>query len=110
MILAHGGATFIDALIHDGLIDEYRLVIYRVAIGKGSGLFSALPEPLRLDLIDARTFPEWNRDPRLPTGRGQLVRTLHFGLRVADLDRALAFYSAIGYEVVGKFPRPRWAS
>ncbi len=29
------------------------------------------------------------------------MRTLHFGLRVADLDRSLAFYTAIGYEVVG---------
>lgn len=29
------------------------------------------------------------------------MRTLHFGLRVADLDRSLAFYSAVGYEVVG---------
>src|SRR5947209_3496278 len=29
------------------------------------------------------------------------VRTLHFGLRVADLDRSLAFYTAVGYEIVG---------
>ena len=29
------------------------------------------------------------------------MRTLHFGLRVADLDRSLAFYTAVGYEVVG---------
>jgi lactoylglutathione lyase len=32
------------------------------------------------------------------------MRTLHFGLRVADLDRSLAFYSAVGYEVVGRVP------
>jgi len=32
------------------------------------------------------------------------MRTLHFGLRVADLDRSLAFYTAIGYEVVGSVP------
>jgi riboflavin biosynthesis pyrimidine reductase len=57
VILAHGGATFVDALIHDGLIDEYRLVIHPVAIGHGTGLFSALREPLRLGLIEARTFP-----------------------------------------------------
>ena len=30
------------------------------------------------------------------------MRTLHFGLRVADLDRSLAFYTAVGYEVVGR--------
>lgn len=57
VILAHGGATFVDALIRDGLIDEYRLVIHPVAIGHGASLFSALPGPLRLDLIEARTFP-----------------------------------------------------
>ena len=57
VILAHGGATFVDALIRDGLIDEYRLVIHPVAIGHGAGLFSALRKPLRLDLIEARRFP-----------------------------------------------------
>ena len=29
------------------------------------------------------------------------MRTLHFGVRVTDLDRSLAFYTAIGYEIVG---------
>jgi lactoylglutathione lyase len=32
------------------------------------------------------------------------MRTLHFGLRVADLERSLAFYTAVGYEVVGEVP------
>ena len=32
------------------------------------------------------------------------MRTLHFGLRVTDLDRSLAFYTAVGYEVVGRVP------
>jgi lactoylglutathione lyase len=32
------------------------------------------------------------------------MRTLHFGLRVADPDRSLAFYTAVGYEVVGRVP------
>jgi lactoylglutathione lyase len=32
------------------------------------------------------------------------MRTLHFGLRVADLDRSLAFYTGVGYEVVGSAP------
>jgi lactoylglutathione lyase len=32
------------------------------------------------------------------------MRTLHFGLRVADPDRSLAFYTAIGYEIVGSVP------
>jgi lactoylglutathione lyase len=29
---------------------------------------------------------------------------LHVGLRVADADRAVAFYTAVGYEVVGRVP------
>jgi lactoylglutathione lyase len=29
---------------------------------------------------------------------------LHLGLRVADLERSLAFYRALGYEVVGTVP------
>jgi lactoylglutathione lyase len=29
------------------------------------------------------------------------MRSLHFGLRVADLERSLAFYAGVGYEVVG---------
>ncbi|HJP75532.1 MAG TPA: VOC family protein [Pseudonocardiaceae bacterium] len=32
------------------------------------------------------------------------MRTLHIGLRVTDLDRSLAFYAAVGYEVVGSVP------
>ena len=32
------------------------------------------------------------------------MRTLHLGLRVSDLDRSLAFYTAVGYEVVGRVP------
>ena len=32
------------------------------------------------------------------------MRTLHFGVRVADLDRSLASYTAIGYEIVGSVP------
>ena len=32
------------------------------------------------------------------------MRTLHFGLRVANLERSLAFYTAVGYEVVGSVP------
>jgi len=57
LILAHGGATFVDALIRARLIDEYRLVIHPVVIGHGRGLFSALHEPLRLNLIETQTFP-----------------------------------------------------
>jgi lactoylglutathione lyase len=34
------------------------------------------------------------------------MRTLHIGLRVADLERSLAFYTTVGYEVVGTATTP----
>jgi lactoylglutathione lyase len=38
------------------------------------------------------------------------MRTLHVGLRVADLERSLAFYTAVGYEVVGTVPETEFGS
>ncbi len=32
------------------------------------------------------------------------MRTLHLDLRVADLERSIAFYTSIGYEVLGDVP------
>jgi catechol 2,3-dioxygenase-like lactoylglutathione lyase family enzyme len=32
------------------------------------------------------------------------MRMLHLGLRVTDLDRSLAFYSALGYAELGRVP------
>jgi dihydrofolate reductase len=57
-IMAHGGATFVQALSRLGLIDEYRLVILPVALGNGLSLFKDLAGPLRLDLAAAKSFPD----------------------------------------------------
>jgi dihydrofolate reductase len=43
--------------MRSGLIDEYRLVIQPVALGNGLPMFHDLPAPLRLELVEARTFP-----------------------------------------------------
>ena len=55
-VMVHGGASFAAALAARGLIDEYCLVIQPVAIGAGQALFGQLAAPLRLDLIEARSF------------------------------------------------------
>jgi dihydrofolate reductase len=57
-IMAHGGAAFVQALSRLGLIDEYRLVILPVALGSGLPLFKDLAKPLRVDLAEARSFPD----------------------------------------------------
>ncbi len=38
------------------------------------------------------------------------MRTLHIGLRVADLERSLAFYTKLGYEVLGSVPETEFGS
>ena len=38
------------------------------------------------------------------------MRTLHVGLRVTDLERSLAFYTGLGYEVLGKVPETEFGS
>ena len=58
IIMAHGGAAFVQALSRSGLIDEYRLVILPVALGNGLPLFKDLPRPLRVDLAEAKSFPD----------------------------------------------------
>ena len=39
-----------------------------------------------------------------------MSRTLHFGLRVADLTRSLEFYTGLGYEAIGKVPETGYGS
>jgi lactoylglutathione lyase len=38
------------------------------------------------------------------------MRTLHVGLRVADLERSRAFYTGRGYEVLGHVPETEFGS
>ncbi len=57
-IMAHGGAAFVQALSRQRLIDEYRLVILPVALGGGKPLFKDLAKPLRVDLAEAKSFPD----------------------------------------------------
>jgi dihydrofolate reductase len=55
-ILAHGGASFAQSLIATGLIDEYQLLIFPVALGAGLPIFSRLNAPLSLKLTEHKVF------------------------------------------------------
>lgn len=55
-ILAHGGATFAQGLVASGLVDEYRLVVHPVVLGRGLPLFSELSFPLDLQLVSTQSF------------------------------------------------------
>lgn len=56
-IVAHGGASFARSLIAQGLVDEYRLVVHPLALGKGLPIFAGLAAPRRLARVGSITFP-----------------------------------------------------
>ena len=57
-IMAHGGAAFVQSLSRLGLVDEYRMVILPVVLGGGLPLFRGLARPLRVNLAEARNYPD----------------------------------------------------
>jgi dihydrofolate reductase len=56
-LLAHGGASFARALVRLDLVDEYRLLIHPIALGRGQALFAELPASRGLPLASVTAFP-----------------------------------------------------
>jgi dihydrofolate reductase len=52
----HGSANLIQSLLEHGLIDEFRLLIFPLVLGKGKRLFGEGTVPAALDLADSRVF------------------------------------------------------
>jgi dihydrofolate reductase len=55
-IIAYGGATFVSALIKQGLIDEFHLFINPTAIGNGMAIFKELDSKQKLTLVKSTSF------------------------------------------------------
>lgn len=55
-VYAHGGASFVRALIAADLVDEYHLITHPVALGRGLAIFSGLPAMRELRLMESRSF------------------------------------------------------
>ena len=55
-IIAYGGATFVSALIKQGLIDEFHLFINPSAIGNGMSIFKELDSKQNLILVKSTSF------------------------------------------------------
>ncbi len=56
-ILIGGSADLVRSLMRDDLIDEYRLMIHPVVVGKGKRLFADASDLTSLRLVASRTFP-----------------------------------------------------
>ena len=55
-LIAWGGASFGRSLVRLGLVDEFALTVYPVAIGQGFSIFSELPKTMSLELRSGLTF------------------------------------------------------
>jgi dihydrofolate reductase len=53
-LFVFGSAEFSATLIRHGLFDEYRIGLVPVILGKGTPLFKAASEPLKLRLLESR--------------------------------------------------------
>jgi len=51
-----GSATVASSLLQAGLVDEYRVILQPVLIGRGNRLFKDITERISLKLMSARTF------------------------------------------------------
>jgi dihydrofolate reductase len=54
--LALGGADLAAAFMRHNLVDEYRLYVHPVAIGRGKALFQSCDAKINLRLVETRTF------------------------------------------------------
>lgn len=55
-IIAYGGASFARSLVALDAIDEYRLLVHPIALGRGLPLFTDLAAPRPLRLTSAQAF------------------------------------------------------
>ena len=55
-IIAYGGASFVSALIKQGLVDEFHLFMNPMAIGNGMPIFSELNRSQPLTLVKSIAF------------------------------------------------------
>jgi dihydrofolate reductase len=55
-----GSGNIVSQLAHEGLIDEYQIVVIPVVLGKGRTMFEGAKERLRLKLTKSRIFDNGN--------------------------------------------------
>jgi dihydrofolate reductase len=59
-ILIFGSGTIVSQLAQEGLIDEYRIIVNPLAIGKGRTMFEGIKDKMTLKLTNTRAFGNGN--------------------------------------------------
>jgi len=57
-IVVHGSARLVQTLLDNDLVDELRLMVYPVVLGRGKRLFGDTRDKKPLRLVDSRTVGE----------------------------------------------------
>jgi len=55
-IVISGSPTLVRSLLEEGLIDELRLMVHPVVVGRGKRLFEEGGDRIALELVDSKTF------------------------------------------------------
>ena len=51
-----GSGTLVRSLLRDGVLDELRLLVHPIVVGRGKRLFPDMSERVELKLVDSQTF------------------------------------------------------
>lgn len=54
-IVIHGSARLVQTLVENDLVDEFRLMVFPVVLGRGKRLFGDTTDKKRLRLVDSKT-------------------------------------------------------
>jgi dihydrofolate reductase len=55
-IVAHGGVSFAQSLVQAGVVDEYRLTVHPVILGRGGSPFATTHDRQNVTLVDTKRF------------------------------------------------------
>lgn len=59
-MLIFGSGSIASQLTQHGLIDEYQFIVSPLLLGDGRSLLAGVPKSVRLELLEARSFPSGN--------------------------------------------------